>query len=99
MVSEAYANFGNAAVIMVGAAFGILCGGLMRVSAMASPLSVSMLIAIASVLTLCNVEADFSYTMVTMIQTVGGILLFAALPRLVNRRPARRVPYVPRALN
>jgi hypothetical protein len=92
MVSEGYANFGNLGVITVGAVFGVLCGFLMRLSATAGPTSIAMLIAIASTLTLCNVEADFSYIMVTLLQTMIGICLFAVLPRLRARRHAMAVP-------
>jgi len=99
MVAEAYANFGNPAVIVVGALFGAFCGMLMRLSATAGPLSLAMLIAIASTLALCNLELDVSSLVVSMLQTYGGILLFAALPRVVKRRsvpamtrPRSRVP-------
>jgi hypothetical protein len=86
MVAEAYANYGNPAVVAVGVLFGALCGMLMRLSATARPLSLAMLLAIASTLTLCNLELDVSSLVVGMLQTAGGILLFAALPRLVKRR-------------
>lgn len=99
MVAEAYANFGNFGVITVGALFGLLCGFLMRLSARAGPTSTAMLIAIASTLTLCNVESDFSYIMVTLFQTIIGVCVFAALPRLRGRRKAvaAPVPNAPRA--
>jgi hypothetical protein len=92
MVAEAYANFGNLGVIAVGAVFGVLCGFLMRLSATAGATSVAMLIAIASTLTLCNVEGDFSYIMVTLFQTIAGVCVFAALPRLRSRRLATPSP-------
>jgi hypothetical protein len=93
MVAEAYANYGNPAVIVVGALFGALCGMLMRLSATAAPLSLAMLMSIASTLALCNLELDVSSLVVSMMQTYGGILLFAALPRFVKRRPASAVPF------
>jgi hypothetical protein len=92
MVAEAYANYGNPAVIAVGVIFGALCGFLMRLSATAAPLSLAMLMAIASTLTLCNLELDVSSLVATMMQTAGGILLFAALPRVVKRRAAPAMP-------
>lgn len=92
MVAEAYANFGNLGVVTAGVVFGVLCGFLMRLSATAGPTSVAMLIAIASTLTLCNVESDFSYIMVTLFQTVAGVCIFAALPRLKRRRYATADP-------
>jgi len=92
MVSEAYANFGNVGVAIVGAVFGALCGFLMRLSATAGPTSIAMLVAIASTLTLCNVESDFSFTMVTLFQTIAGVCIFAVLPRLRPRRFAAAGP-------
>jgi hypothetical protein len=92
MVAEAYANYGNFAVIAVGALFGALCGTLMRLSATAAPLSLAMLMAIASTLALCNLELDVSSLVISMLQTAGGILLFAALPRVVKRRSAPTMP-------
>jgi len=97
MVAEAYANYGNFAVLIVGAVFGVFCGMLMRLSATASPLSLSMLITIAATLNLCNVESDFSYLTVTLFQTTVGIFVFAAMPRLVRRRRPPVVPYAPRS--
>jgi hypothetical protein len=99
MVAEAYANYGNLAVIVVGGLFGALCGFLMRLSATAGPTSFAMLIAIASTLTLCDVESDFSYTMVTLFQTVMGVFIFALLPRFASRRAAATVPYAAKRLN
>jgi hypothetical protein len=92
MVAEAYANYGNPAVIIIGALFGAFCGVLMRLSATAAPLSLAMLIAIASTLALCNLELDVSSLGVSMLQTYGGILLFSALPRVVKRRSAPAMP-------
>jgi hypothetical protein len=92
MVAEAYANYGNPAVIVVGALFGAFCGLLMRLSATAAPLSLAMLMAIASTLALCNLELDVSSLVVSILQTYGGIFLFAALPRVVKRRSAPAMP-------
>jgi hypothetical protein len=92
MVAEAYANYGNPAVLVVGALLGALCGLLMRLSATAAPLSLAMLMAIASTLALCNLELDVSSLVISMLQTGGGILLFAALPRVVKRRSAPAMP-------
>jgi len=93
MVAEAYANYGNPAVIIVGALFGAFCGMLMRLSATAAPLSLAMLMAIASTLALCNLELDVSSLVVSILQTYGGILLFSALPRVVKRRSAPAMPF------
>jgi hypothetical protein len=99
MVAEGYANYGNLAVVAVGLVFGALCGLLMRLSATAGPTSMAMLIAIASTLTLCNVESDFSYTMVTLFQTVAGVCIFAALPRLTTRRSRAAMPSPVKRMN
>ncbi len=96
LVSEAYANFGNLGVVIAGAIFGVLCGILMRLSATASPLSLAMLVTIASTLTICNMESDFSYLIVTLFQTIGAILLFVMLPRF-TRRPVPAMPFAAKA--
>ncbi|MEA2904209.1 MAG: hypothetical protein QOI12_1596 [Alphaproteobacteria bacterium] len=93
MVAEAWANFGYPAVIVVGALFGGLCGVLMRLSAGAPPLSLPMLVTIASTLVLFNLELDFSYLMVTLLQTVAAVLICASFPRLLKGR--RRIAVAP----
>jgi len=98
LVSEAYANFGNVGVILVGAVFGVLCGFLMRLSANAAPVSLAMLITIASTLTLCDLEADFSYMMVTLFQTIVGLILFATLIKSMRRKPAPALHHAQRNL-
>jgi hypothetical protein len=96
LVSEAYANFGYWAVIMVGALFGMVCGALMRLSVGASPNSLPMFITIAATLVLVNVEADFSYLVTTLAQTLAAILIVAAVPYLLRGR-ARAIVPVPAA--
>jgi len=98
LVSEAYANFGNPGVIGVGALFGVLCGFLMRLSANAAPVSLAMLITIASTLTLCDLEADFSYMMVTLFQTIAGLILFATLIKFMKRTQAPAIHHAQRNL-
>lgn len=93
LVAEAYANFGNPGVIGIGMVFGLLCGILMRLSTTASPVSLVMLVTISSALTLCNLEMDFSSLAMSLLQTAGGIFLFALLPRFVKRRSAPAVPH------
>jgi len=68
LVSEAYANFGYWAVIVVGALFGAICGALMRLSIGAPPNSLPMFTTIAATLVLLNVEADLSYLLTTLAQ-------------------------------
>jgi hypothetical protein len=77
LVAEAYANFGFTGVLAVGALFGMLCGAITWLGAGASAISLRMLISIAAMAVLLNVEADLSYLIVTMAQAVGGILLAA----------------------
>ncbi len=95
LVAEAYANFGQLAVLPVGALFGALCGALMRMSAGAPPLSLSMLVTIAAALVLFNLELDLSYLITTLAQSVAAALLFAGLPKFLARR--RRMAIDPRA--
>lgn len=95
LVSEGYANFGNPGVATVGIVFGIVCGMLMRLSATALPVSPAMLVTISSTLILCNLEADFSFLFLTLLQTIGSILLFSFLPKLVKRRSTLAMTYVP----
>ena len=84
LVSEAYANFGYWAVIVVGALFGAICGALMRLSIGAPPNSLPMFTTIAATLVLLNVEADLSYLLTTLAQTLAAILIVAALPYLLR---------------
>jgi len=88
LVSEAYANFGYWAVIAVGALFGVICGALMRLSVGAPPNSLPMFITIAATLVLLNVEADLSYLLTTLAQTLGAILIVAALPYVLRAMAA-----------
>lgn len=97
LVAEAYANLGNIAVIVVGAVFGLLCGALMRLSAAPSPVSPGMLVTISCTLILCNLEADFSFLFLTLLQTIGAILLFLFLPKVGKRRSAPAMRYVQRS--
>ncbi len=90
LVSEAYANFGYWAVIVVGAVFGAICGALMRLSVGAPPNSLPMFITIAAILVLLNVEADLSYLLTTLAQSVAALLIIAALPYLL-RGPRRAI--------
>jgi len=96
MVAEAYANFGMFAVIAVGALFGMMCGVLTRMSIDASPVSLAMMITIAAIQVMINLEMDFSYFAITLIQTLVGVLLIAVVAHVLKGRrraaPASRVP-------
>ena len=93
LVSEAYANFGYWAVVAIGALFGAICGALMRLSVGAPPNSLPMFITIAATLVLLNVEADLSYLLTTLAQTLGAILIVAGVP-YVLRGGGRRITAV-----
>ena len=90
LIAEAYANYGDPAVIAVGLLFGALCGALMLLSSGAAPLSARMLVTIAATLTLLNPELDLSYLLTTLAQTTAAILLLAAIPKLLGRRRRSR---------
>jgi hypothetical protein len=97
LVSEAYANFGYSAVIMVGALFGAICGALMRLSVGAPANSLPMFITIAATLVLLNVEADFAYLLTSLVQTLAAILIVAALAYLLRGQRRVIVPVAPAA--
>lgn len=89
LVAEAYANFGFVGVLVVGGVFGALCGAITWLGSGGSPVSMRMLVSIAATSVLLNLEADFSYLIVTMAQAVGGVLLIAtATPVLKALFPA-----------
>ncbi|SRR5216684_3608525 len=86
LIAEAYANYGDPAVVAVGAVFGALCGALMLLSSGAAPLSTRMLVTIAATLTLFNLELDLSYLLTALAQSIAAILLLATIPKLLGRR-------------
>jgi hypothetical protein len=90
LIAEAYANFGSGGVLVVGALFGFICGLITWLSSTAPPVSLRMLTSIAATSVLLNLEADLSYLIVTMLQSVGGVLIAASLPfaaGMLGRRP------------
>ena len=84
LVAEGYANFGMSGVLAVGALFGALCGLITWFSTAISSVSLRMFVAIAATTVLLNVEADLSYLLVTMLQSVAGVLLAAIVPTLIG---------------
>ena len=84
VIAEAFANFGNWGLLSVGAVFGALCGIITWFSAGLPLLSVRMFVAIAATTVLLNVEADFAYLIVTMLQAVGAVLIAATVPVLAK---------------
>ena len=94
LVAEGYANFGLWGVIGIGAVLGATCGALTRFSAGSSANSLPMFLTIAATLALMDVEADFSYLMVTLGQTVvATLLLIGPLTLLRDRRHAKSGGY------
>jgi hypothetical protein len=89
LVAEGYANFGLWGVIAVGGVLGVICGALTRLSAGASANSLPMFLAIAATVVLMDVEADFSYLMVTLGQAIFATLLSAGPLALARARRAR----------
>ncbi|HEY1796219.1 MAG TPA: hypothetical protein VGG57_08865 [Stellaceae bacterium] len=89
LVAEGYANFGLWGVIGIGAIMGALCGALTRFSAGSSANSLPMLLTIAATLALMDVEADFSYLIVNLVQAVvAALALIGPLTLLYRPRPA-----------
>ncbi len=84
LVAEAFANFGFVGVLAAGALFGVLCGAITWFGAGASAISSRMLISIAATSVLLNVEADFSYLIVTMAQAVAGVVIAAVVAPLIK---------------
>lgn len=77
LVAEALANFGIWSVLIVGAAFGALAGAIMWLSAGGTPTSSRMLIAVPLMLVLANLEANFAYLLVSLMQ--AGAAAVAAI--------------------
>jgi hypothetical protein len=96
LAAEAYANFGYLGILPIGLLFGAMCGALMRLSIGAAPLSLPMFVTITATLTLFNVELDLSYLMVTLAQSIGAVVLIAALQSFLRRR--RRAAFPPAAM-
>jgi hypothetical protein len=84
LIAEACANFGIWAVPVIGALFGALCGLFTLISSGVSLTSVRMFAAIAATSVLLDLEADFSYLLVTMAQALAGVLIAAAAIRFMK---------------
>jgi hypothetical protein len=99
LIAEAWANFGFIAVPVVGALLGLICGAITLFSSGVPPISVRMFAAIAAMAALLDVEADLSYVLVTMFQSVGVVFLvggaFAVVRRMLGHapRPSERAAF------
>jgi len=89
LVPEAYANYGDAAVVMVALVVGAFAGLLTRWSERAPVISAPTLVAIAAMMTLVNVEADFSYLFTNIFQGCAAVLIFYAAFRVFTGRGKR----------
>jgi hypothetical protein len=96
LVAEAYANFGYLGIVPIGLLFGALCGTLMRLSIGAAPLSLPMFVTVTATFTLFNVELDLSYLLVTLAQSIGAVVMIAALQSFLRRR--RRAAFPPNGM-
>jgi hypothetical protein len=88
LVAEAYANFGYLGVIVIGSAFGGLCGVLMRISMGAPATSLRMLVTIAATVVLLNAEATLADLLTTLAQSIAAVLAGAGFLRY-HRRSSR----------
>lgn len=86
IVAEAYANFGYMGVILAGLLFGILVAFFTCCSAGAPPLAISNLMGVAALVTMTNVEADFSYMIVNLWHAVAAMVIFFVPMKFLSRR-------------
>lgn len=94
LVAEAWANDGFWAVLAVGFVFGGLCGIVTWVSSGAPVTSLRMLSAIVVTAVLLDIEADLSYLLVTIFQSVIAVIIAGPLAigviKLFTASPAVR---------
>jgi len=76
IIAEAFANFGMVGVLGAGLLFGMLSAAFTRWSTGAAPLSLPMLLSIAAMVTLINLEADFGYLINNLWQALAATLIF-----------------------
>lgn len=74
--AEAFANFGYYGIVVAALLLGALCAIFTRLSVGTSPISFSMLVAISATINLLNVEADFGYLLLNILQSVVAVMLF-----------------------
>jgi hypothetical protein len=86
LIAEAFANFGYPGVLGMGIVIGIIAGFFMRLSSGAAPTSTGTFLGIVGLMTLINMEADFSNLITNLFQAcVSILLLLAALDWLALR--------------
>lgn len=88
VVAEAYANFGDLGVLVVGLLFGALAAVFTCWSAGAPPLAMSTLVGVAALVTMTALEADFTYLLVNLWHAVAGMVIFFVPMKFLSRRPA-----------
>lgn len=93
IVCEAFANFGYLGIIAIGALFGVVTGYFTRISSNREATSLPTLLAIATMVTLLDLEADLSYLATTLFQSSVAIVVFYYGLRFVfgKRQPVVRL--------
>lgn len=76
IISEAFANFGLVGVLFIGLLYGALTALFTRGSANVSAVDLRTLVAVAALVSMCNLEADFAYLMTNLWQAVASALIF-----------------------
>jgi hypothetical protein len=96
LVPEAYANFGYFGVVLAGLAFGLMVGGLTWLTSGAPPISLRGLAGLAALVTLLDVEYDFSYLLLNLLQALFSISMFfigiKALEMLLGAKVLEKQP-------
>jgi hypothetical protein len=91
LVSEAYANFGFAGVVVAGLAFGALLGWLTYLTTGAPVISARGFIGLVSlIIPITSVAYDFSYMLLNLIQGIVAMLIVSLAFQLPQSRVRRR---------
>lgn len=90
LISEAYANFGFFGIVGMGLLVGFFCRIVRNRSVGASPVSLPTLLAIAMLLNIVNMEADFTGLVLSMIQSAVAVLIFHGALTIIARRARQR---------
>ncbi|HSV55385.1 MAG TPA: hypothetical protein VLJ57_24895 [Burkholderiaceae bacterium] len=92
LAAEAYANFGYAGVLAMGALVGILARVLTQRSAGHSGVSLPSLVAIAALINMINMEADFIGLFMSLLQSAVAVFVFYYALSMLTRREFRKHP-------